>query len=255
MQNSGSPRRGMDAAPLGIRPRSTIGSSAPPGSIHELTERSAGSALPMPLVGRSRRPSRPSFTRCRPRFRQTDPPCGGSVPSFTCRQRRLSGHGQHLTDPSTSDVNSIMLGVVHSPDGRRSRDAGTADVSPLSGRLHRPRFRSIGLFRGSGVSLPCHRPFSAGLRPCAHCMSAALRHPCLRLLPQPGDMAGTPPSWLLTHKLPGRTPIHVRRRRDSSCRAAARSRRSRTARQASVSGGVSTAIRSSSRWSSAWSVA
>ena len=66
-------------------------------------------------------------------------------------------------------------------------------------------YRFIGLFPGSAVSLPCHRPFSAGLRPSVHCMSAALRHPCLRLLPQPGDMAGTPPSWLLTHKPPGRT--------------------------------------------------
>jgi hypothetical protein len=61
---------------------------------------------------------------------------------------------------------------------------------------------AIGLFRGSGVSLPCHRSFSAGLRPSVHCMSAALRHPCLRLLPQPGDTAGTPPSGLRTHKVP-----------------------------------------------------
>jgi len=67
------------------------------------------------FVGRSLRPSGPLFTRCWLRFRRTDPPHGGSVPSFTCQQRRLSGHGQSLTDAATSDVNSIMLGVVVEP--------------------------------------------------------------------------------------------------------------------------------------------
>ncbi len=53
---------------------------------------------------------------------------------------------------------------------------------------------------GSGVALPRRRTFTPALRASAHCMSAALRHPWLRLLPQPGDMVGPPPPQSVTAK-------------------------------------------------------
>ena len=74
------------------------------------------------------------------------------------------------------------------------------------GLLRRRQMSPVPARRGSGVPLPRRRTFATALRACAHCMSAALRHPCLRLLPSPGDMAGAPPPASCFDQRCGRPP-------------------------------------------------
>jgi hypothetical protein len=81
--------------------------------------------------------------------------------------------------------------------GRRNRD-------PLPLKAREPVARGKKIpgppgFAREGLPMPSRRTFAVALQATALCVSAALRHPCLRLLPQPARGHGKPLPFALWH--------------------------------------------------------